>query len=102
MNIRDLAALRHYLTVKHHIPGRIRVIFDPALAFRPEVRELMQTRPEMPEGVTNVRVNALAMSVIIEYDAKRINPRLLDDLIAADSDAQAADILQELNDSLGM
>ncbi|GAB6057538.1 HMA2 domain-containing protein [Desulfonatronum parangueonense] len=101
MNFHDLAALRRYLTVKHHIPGRIRVTFDPALAFRPEIRKLAQERPDIPEGVTNVRVNILATSVIIEYDPGRIKPRLLDDLINAD-DKKAADILRELHDALGM
>ena len=101
MNFYNLAALRRYLTVKHHIPGRIRVIFNPTLVLRPEIRELIQERPEMPRGVTNVRVNALATSVIIEYDPRLIKPQLLEDLINAD-DVEAAEILRELHDALGM
>ncbi len=99
MNLHDIARLRRYLKVKHHIPGRIRILFNPALVVRPEVREIMATHSELPPGVRNVRVNALALSVIIEYDPRRIPPHLLDELVVADEQRVVA-VLQELHDGM--
>ncbi|WP_031388587.1 HMA2 domain-containing protein [Desulfonatronum thiodismutans] len=99
MHLSDLAGLRRYLTVKHHIPGRIRLLFSPALVSRPEVRELAAAHSELPPGVFSVRVNVLALSVIIEYDPERIAPTLLDELLTADDDRVVA-VLRELSDTL--
>lgn len=96
MQLSDLTALRKYVTIRHHIPGRIRVVFDPSLANRPEVRELLRTQNGLPPGVLSFRVNALAASVIIEYEAERINPALLEELLRTEDDQLALTILQEL------
>lgn len=99
MHLSDLAGLRHYLTIKHHIPGRIRLVFNPALITRPEVRELASAHSELPPGVFSVRVNALALSVIIEYDPGRIDPSLLNDLITADEE-RMIEVLRKFRDDL--
>ena len=99
MHLSDLAGLRRYLTIKHHIPGRIRLLFHPALIARPEVRELTKAHSELPPGILSVRVNALALSVVIEYDPGRIAPALLNDLISADEERVVA-VLHELNEKL--
>lgn len=99
MHLSDLATLRRYLTIKHHIPGRIRLFFNPVLVSRPEVRELMATHSELPPGVFSVRVNALALSLVIEYDSERIAPALLDELVTADDD-RVVEILRKLHDGL--
>lgn len=99
MHLSDLAGLRRYLTIKHHIPGRIRLLFNPALAARPEVRKLAAAHSELPPGVLSVRVNALALSVVMEYDPERISPDLLNDLISADEERVVA-VLRELSDKL--
>lgn len=100
MHLIDIARLRRYLTVKHHIPGRIRVLFHPALIGMPEVKELVNSHSELPPGVHCVRVNALALSVVIEYDAQRIAPVLLEELITGD-DQRVMEVLVELGENLG-
>ncbi|SMP77148.1 HMA2 domain-containing protein [Desulfonatronum lacustre] len=99
MHLSDLASLRRYLTIKHHIPGRIRLLFNPVLVSRPEVRELMATHSELPPGVFSVRVNALALSLVIEYDSERIAPALLDELVTAGDD-RVVEVLRELGERL--
>ncbi|WP_045221288.1 HMA2 domain-containing protein [Desulfonatronum thioautotrophicum] len=101
MQLNDIARLRDYLTVKHHIPGRLRVLFHPALINRPEVKELVSNHSELPPGVTSVRVNALAMSVVIEYDPRRIPPDLLEELVHAD-EQRVVEVLRELGEKLGI
>ena len=100
MHLNDIARLRRYLTVRHHIPGRIRILFHPALLGMPEVQELVNSHSELPPGVHCVRVNALALSVVIEYDAQRIAPVLFEELITGD-DERVMEILAGLGDNLG-
>lgn len=100
MNMHTLARLRRYLQVKHHIPGRIRVVYDQRLAAAPEVRELVRNHGELPPGVRGVRLNLLAMSVVIEYDPARIQPGLLEELATTACDDRAARIVQELDEAL--
>ncbi|PTN33300.1 HMA2 domain-containing protein [Desulfonatronum sp. SC1] len=99
MQLSDLAGLRHYLTIKHHIPGRIRLFFSPALVSRPEVRELTASHSELPPGVLSVRVNVMALSVIIEYDPERVAPALLNELFTGNED-RVVDVLRELHERL--
>jgi len=96
MNFNALAKLRRYLEVRHHVPGRIRIVFRPAIADEPLVRELMGNGADLPPGVRSARVNVLARSVVIEYDAHAIPPAMLEDLVNAD-DERAARLLRELD-----
>ena len=91
-----LARLRSYLRVKHHIPGRIRIGFDPEIANQPEARKLGASSDSLPDGILGVRLNVPARSVVIEYDSQRIPPDYLQELAQTDNDARAAEIVQEL------
>lgn len=44
-----------------------------------------------------MRLNTLARSVIIEYDAESVSPALLEELVTTGDDARAAEILRELD-----
>lgn len=100
MDFHTLAQLRRYLQLKHHIPGRIRIIFDPRLADEPEVKRLVQNHGDLPPGVHKMRLNPLARSVVIEYDPAVIAPSLLEELAVTASDERAAGIVQELGAAL--
>ncbi len=91
-----IARLRRALTVKHHIPGRIRVSFDESLLKHPETKRFMQMKHELPPGVKSVRVNPLACSVVMEYDTRSISPGLLDELMTVDDDVRAMEIAGKL------
>ncbi len=57
----------------------------------------MNGRSALPPGVRDVRLNALARSVVIEYDAQRIPPAMLDELVTTREDARAEELLRELD-----
>ena len=84
----DLApffALRRFISIAHHVPGRIRLKVDlKAVAHLPQV----DPGPFVDlvgrvRGVKATRVNAAALSVVVEYDpaliAPPLWPRLLSD-----------------------
>jgi len=97
MDFATIAKLRKYLSVKHHIPGRIRISFDRAIMVDKEALTLAKSAPEMPDAVTSAKVNIFSKSLKVEYDASRVAPALLEELINAPSDAAAADVLQRLH-----
>lgn len=97
MDFSTLAQLRGYLSVKHHLPGRIRIKFDKALLVNPEALKMAKSAPEMPDAVTNTSVNIFSGSIVVEYDADQIDPSLLEELINAPSDEAAADVLERLH-----
>jgi hypothetical protein len=101
MDFHTLAAMRRHVRVKHHIPGRIRVVFDPSLLTVPEIQVALQSQGSLPSGVFSVRVNPIARSVVIEYDPIRIDPGQLEELAVTQDDGRAAQIVRELSESLG-
>lgn len=96
MDFKTVAALRKYLSVKHHIPGRIRIVFDRSIMIDPEALALVKSAPEMPDAVKKTSVNIFSKSVVIEYDANKIPPSLLEDLVNAPTDDVATEIVEKL------
>lgn len=96
----NLLALRPYLRVAHHLPGRLRVQVRPGLAATRALRRhagageqaLLQLLP----GARSVRLNALAGSLVLEYDPKHMPFALVDAFFRASSSDQAGDLLDRL------
>lgn len=63
----------------------------------PQARELVNNRSSLPPGVSGLRLNALARSVVIEYSSHGIPPELLEELITTKEDARAEQLLRELD-----
>ncbi len=57
----------------------------------------MHNSTSLPPGVSGLRLNALARSVVIEYSHRSIPPELLEELIATREDARAEQLLRELH-----
>ncbi|WP_419785974.1 HMA2 domain-containing protein [Pseudodesulfovibrio sp.] len=79
MHFSDLMSLRKYLTIQHHVPGRIRIKFGLALLADPRakaVREASEGRSK-PACIHDVRINKLTRNIIIEYDPTVIDPKKL-------------------------
>ncbi|CCH50179.1 HMA2 domain-containing protein [Pseudodesulfovibrio piezophilus] len=100
MNFATIAALRKYLSIKHSLPGRIRIKFSLAIMSDPEALKLAQSPPEMPEAVTDTQLNLFSRTLLIEYDAERVPPALLEELITTDDDVRAAEVVEELHQAL--
>ncbi len=70
--------LRNYLTIKHHIPGRIRIQFSPGLLGDRRAGKLREKAgEELPSCIRSSKLNMFTRNVIIEYDAETIVPEKL-------------------------
>ena len=96
MDFTTLAQLRDKLTVKHHIPGRLRLKFAASLLADPRALAVAANPPPLPEGVRSVDINLIARTMLLEYDPARIDPDRLQALVEAASDDRAAEIAREL------
>lgn len=97
MDFRKIVELDSYLRIAHHTPGRIRVKFSLAAATHPTVRSLLNESPEPPKGVISSKINPLARSVVIEYDPKIIDPKLLELLINGKDREEKIRVLEEFH-----
>lgn len=89
--IPDLAPflhLRRFVSIAHHVPGRIRLKLDlAALMHLPKV----DTAPFVAlvgriKGVKTTRLNAAALTVVVEYDPHLISASLWPQLLVADAE----------------
>lgn len=89
MSLPDLAPfldLRRFLSIAHHVPGRIRVKLSVmALAHLPDVDPApFVDLTRRIRGVGMTRVNVPALSVVIEYDPVVIPAPLWERLLLGD------------------
>lgn len=95
---RDLfLQLRRLVDVAHHVPGRIRVKASLSLArdYDDVDPRLIQRIAGELAGIEDIRVNAMAGSVVINYDAEVIKPTWWDTLISGE-ESRAAALLETL------
>lgn len=97
MNLDVLLELQQHLQVVHHVPGRIRIKFDIALANHPRAREFFNGSP-LP-GIKNYRMNAAARSIVVEYDKNRIAPDLVQELFSSQDTKHLQTIVDQLVES---
>lgn len=78
--------LRRFVSIAHHVPGRIRLKLDlRALAHLPKadpgpfVDLVARVR-----GVKSTRINAAALSVVVDYDQALIAPAIWPQLLTAE------------------
>ncbi|TVM16938.1 hypothetical protein DPQ33_11080 [Oceanidesulfovibrio indonesiensis] len=69
MDLDDLMSLRRYVSIAHHVPGRLRLKFDPAVRHDPRFDALRDAEAPFP-GVLATRINTMARSMVIEYDSR--------------------------------
>lgn len=81
--------LRRFVSIAHHVPGRIRLKLDmKALAHLPKVDPApFVALVGRVKGVTGTRVNTAALSVVVEYDPKLIPPPTWAQLLSEAPDA---------------
>jgi len=89
--------LRKHLKIVHHVPGRIRLRVAAALfkEFDGIDSQVFDKILGAIAGIKDVRVNALAGSVVISYAAKQIKPSWWDTLITGEQ-GRAVDLLRQL------
>lgn len=89
--------LRRHLRILHHIPGRIRL--KVAASVREDLagvdRKLLDRILGAIDGIKDVRVNAMAGSVVIRYRASEIRPSWWEALVEG-AENQAIALLEQL------
>lgn len=89
-----LMALRRFVEVAHHIPGRFRLRFTNRLIAGVSKSKLSALEELCGNNncLKSYALNTATGSLILEYDAKQLSPALLDQLFGAD-DHQAQQAL---------
>ena len=100
MNFHKLVELEKYLDVAHHVPGRIRVKFNPMILTRPAALQAMKEQNELPEAIISTRVNMAACSVVIEYNPNEISPETIEELIQGKDKEKKARTINKLYEKL--
>ncbi|MFV0347268.1 MAG: hypothetical protein ACK5JO_01685 [Halodesulfovibrio sp.] len=100
MDFSTLAKLRRHLSIKHHIPGRLRLRFSKSVLADPAAVAVIKAPPAKPKAVFKADLNLMAQSVTIEYDAQIIPPDLLNELLGAPDDIASAKALETLHQLL--
>lgn len=90
MQPQDFVVLRTYATVKHHIPGRLRLVFDPAIQKHPSFECLKESVKLLP-GIKATRINTMAKSMVLEYDTRIIPFDLLQEIFSGESESTVLD-----------
>ena len=104
-----LYQLRNYLEVAHHVPGRIRIRFSPAVVTAPGAASLAawaqgqkRNNGGYPKGLVNLRLNLGSRSLVIEYDREIIDPKVLEELFSTQDKDRMEFLVSELAESLGL
>ncbi len=91
-----LMELRHHLTVKHHVPGRIRLQFAMKLLADPRAQKLKDEAGDTPPSfIKNTQLNLFKRSVIIEYDPKIIEPEKLHEVLTTTDQTRFEELAAE-------
>ncbi len=83
--IEELLAVKKYISVVHHVDGRIRLKVDPGILKDPVSKRLEEISGNIP-GVLDKRVNMLARSVVLRYDPAVIPPADMEALLGGDDE----------------
>lgn len=80
--------LRRFISIAHHVPGRIRLKLDfRALAHLPNVDPApFAALVGRIQGVKTTRLNAAALTVVVEYDPQLIAAAIWPRLLVADAE----------------
>jgi hypothetical protein len=90
----QLHALRRHVDIVHHIPGRVRLRLGLPLLGRLEQLDtgVFQRVLASLDGIRDVRVNAAALSVVVQYDPAQMPPTLWQ-ILTEGEDAQVEALL---------
>ncbi len=92
-----LLAARRHCRIQHHVPGRLRLRFDPVglAAALPGRRDGLSRLLESIAGIHGIEINPIARSLIVTYDPARLAPLLWHHLVAGNP-AEAEGALDNL------
>ncbi|KIX15459.1 hypothetical protein X474_04125 [Dethiosulfatarculus sandiegensis] len=93
----------------HHVPGRIRIKFDPAIIAAPQAEvfsKWWQEKKSQGNGLSKVvvthRFNMASRSLVLEYDRKRVDFKLLDELFNSNDLNRVTSLINQLAEDIGL
>lgn len=104
MDFKVLMDLREHLTIKHHVPGRIRIKFGLKLLADPRAKALKQETEEKtpPPCIKETKLNMFTRNVIIEYDPEIVDPEKLHEALTTDDEARFNELAAELEEVMAV
>ncbi|SKA71368.1 hypothetical protein SAMN02745704_00128 [Paucidesulfovibrio gracilis DSM 16080] len=91
-----LMELRDHLTIKHHVPGRIRLQFSVALLADPRARRLKGEAGETPPPfIKKTSFNLFQRMAVIEYDPEVVVPEKLHEALTTRDAQRFAELASE-------
>lgn len=102
MDLRVLAELRDYLTVKQHTPGRLKVKVNLAIRNHPKLPELQNTAKGGSSAIKKTNLNIFTQTLTIDYDSSMLPFEALQELLSSDDPNRIALLATELMDSVSV
>ncbi len=95
--IDDLYQFKQWLSIKHHIPGRVRLKFS--LSILTKVAHFNQFKVDIEQSplIKRYRLNVTTGSLLVEYDEQVLPPYLIDELLQ-ENEAKSRQALQLLTE----
>lgn len=97
MDFQTLMALRKHLTIKHHVPGRIRIKFGLKLLADPRAQALKEEKQGAapPPWIKETKVNMFTRTVVVEYDPDVVKPEKLHEALITEDEARFNELAAE-------
>lgn len=97
MDFNLLMDLRRHLTIKHHVPGRVRIKFGLKLLTDPKAQALKKHSEgkASPDCIHSTKVNFFTRNVIIEYDPEILVPEKLHEALTTLDQARFDKLIAE-------
>ncbi len=92
----ELYELKKWLTIKHHIPGRIRLKFDLRIVTQIGKFNHLKSEVDNFSLIKDYRLNLVTGSLLLEYDENIIPPQLMNDLLS-ENEEQSLIAYQQLS-----
>lgn len=105
--IEELLYLRRYLSVAHHLPGRIRLRLSPAVLAEPRAKALaadqgLRGALAAVRGVRQVRANPKALSTTIEYETTVVSTSQLHEMFTSGDPTRVRALMEGIFSSVGL
>jgi len=92
--IDDFLTAKKYISLAHHVKGRMRLKVNPAIAKDPVRKKLEEISGTLP-GVLDTRVNLMARSVVVRYDPDIISPEEFETLVLSKDEDVSREIINK-------
>ena len=99
MDLRVLAELKEYLTVKQHTPGRLKVKVDLAVRNHPKLPELQNAAKGGSSAITKTNLNIFTQTLTVDYNSAMLPFDALDELLTSNDPDRIATLADQLMQS---